>query len=95
MPRIITVVHDTVANEVVGGAQMFNHTAPAIRFFGDLAGRRDTAVGLHVEDYQLVSLGTVEITDDGRIGIEPYTEVLITGAQWKAAQANNQEGRNQ
>lgn len=64
MPRKIIAIWDKVANDVGGQLVMFNHDAPAIRFFEDVyTGNR--SVSEHAADYQLVELGVLD--DDGTI----------------------------
>lgn len=89
MPRYIIALEDTLANEITGVIQIFPHPAPAIRFFGDIASHPESNVGRHIDDYRLVSLGT--LNDDNTIA--PDKQVIITGSQWKASQqlTTNQE----
>lgn len=57
--------------------------APAVRMFGDVASDPQTNVHRHLGDHELVCLG--ELRDDG--GIVPDFRVVITGDQWRNAQA--------
>lgn len=92
VPRLICVIYDTIANDVIGPVQLFAHPAPAIRFFGDVAKTENTPLHAHIEDYHLLTLGILQ-TDEatGQLTIEPHTETLITGAQWKATQQQPNE----
>lgn len=85
MPRYIIALEDTLAGDITGVIQIFPHPAPAIRFFGDIASHPESNVGRHIEDYQLVSLGT--LNDDNTV--TPDKQVIITGSQWRASQQIN------
>lgn len=77
----IYAVRDTVADAIVGGLQLHRADAAAIRTFGDIASQRDSIVAMHPGDFELVCLGSI----DG-LSITPDARVVITGAQWLAAQ---------
>ena len=86
MRELIAIV-DRLAGDIVGPIQLFPHDAPAIRMFSDVCLDNRTAIAQHVEDHELVSLGQI---DDSQI-VTPNRRVIITGAQWKAAQNANTE----
>lgn len=86
MKKIYAIL-DTLAAAIVGGLHVFPHDAPAVRFFSDIAGDPQTMIGRHPDDHSLICLGM--LTEDN--SIVPFADgnqVVITGAAWKAAQAN-------
>lgn len=87
MAKIICAIVDNVANDIAGPLQTFNHTAQAIRFFGDVAQTQDTLVAKHIHDHSLYQLG---ILDDDMSIITGKT-LLLTGSQWAAAQMPNRQ----
>lgn len=82
MPRIIIAIIDTLAKDIIGPIQVFAHPAPAVRMFSDVANDNRTAIHNHVEDHELVMLGT--LNED--LTVTADYKVIITGAQWRAAQ---------
>lgn len=89
--RKIIAIKDTLTNDIVGPLWLFRHDAPAIRQFGDIANTQGTAINLHIEDHELICLGTI---DDDTLTITPDNTTIITGTQWRAAQqdkTNNNE----
>lgn len=78
-------IMDTMAQDILGSTNaitIHKHEATAVRFFSDIAGTPGTLVNQHPEDCQLVRLAW--LTDDNTI--LPDAAVILTGAQWKAAQ---------
>lgn len=88
MPKKIIAIIDTVANDIAGPLHIMQHDAVAIRFFGDVASHPEGQIGKHIEDYQLVELG---ILDDD-LSIIADKKIILTGAQWAAAQMQNAGG---
>lgn len=87
----IYAILDTLAATIVGGLHLFAHDAPAVRFFSDIAADPQTMIGRHPDDHSLICLG---VLDESTNTITPYdngNRVVITGAAWKAAQANTTE----
>lgn len=82
--RKLYAVYDLVAGEVIG--PIFQHAADAaaIRDFSDVAADRNTTIGKHPADYQLISLGTLE-----GLQIKPAHELIVSGSQWLALQEKN------
>jgi len=80
--KLLYVIRDVVA-ETIGPIMTFAADAAAIRSFGDVASDPQTNVYRHTADFELVCLGSV--TDYGEIDADA-PRVVITGAQWKAAQ---------
>lgn len=79
-------IRDVRAGTIIGGIHMFPHHAPAVRFFGDIAGDAQTMIARHPKDHDLICLGNFT---DRTFTIEPLEqpEVIITGSAWLAAQA--------
>lgn len=70
-------IHDRVANSIIGGLVIERNDGVILRMFDHLLRDKNTAVGLHPADHDLVKLGS--ITDDGTItAIRP--EIVATGA---------------
>lgn len=85
--RHVYAIIDLLAKDLAGPLQLFNADQPAVRWFGDVAGRQDTIVGQHVEDFILVKLGTITEDEQGIPLITSDTsDIVISGRQWKAAQ---------
>lgn len=81
---ILYAIIDSVADAIVGGIQMHRSDAAAIRAFGDIAAADGTVVNKHPEDYELRRLGYIDTANDVQTD---GVAVIITGAQWKAAQS--------
>lgn len=94
MKRGLYALYDNVAQNILGDmVHLLPSDPPAVRFFGDVASAPNTPVAQHVEDYSLICIADVD-TESATIIGEPATHrVVITGAQWKAAQDRNQDGR--
>lgn len=75
-------VRDNVAGMLIGGIIVVRHEAAAIRTFGDIASQPDSIVRLHPADFDLLRLGHL----DDAMQLVPDFGVVITGAQWHAAQ---------
>jgi len=80
--KMLYTIRDTVA-ETIGPIMVFPADAAAVRSFGDVAADPQTNVNRHVGDFELVCLGS--ISDYGEIDAD-QPRVVITGAQWSAAQ---------
>lgn len=80
--RTIYAILDLVANDIIGGLHIHRHEAAAIRFFSDIANMPDSNINRHPADFQLVQLG--HLNEKHQI-VENY-KLVITGAQWAAAQ---------
>jgi len=88
--RTIYAIRDTLAETLLGGLHLFITDAQAIRFFGDLASDNQTAIARHPNDHELVKLGELdERTGVVQAFVSPF--VVITGAQWRAAQTPTPE----
>jgi len=88
MVRTLYTVRDTLAETILGGIQIFITDAQAIRFFGDIAGDKQTAIARHPHDHELIKLGELD-ESTGTLTAFVAPHVVITGAQWLAAQAPN------
>lgn len=95
----IYAIYDKVAHGIVGGLHLHKHQAAAERFYNDVMGTRDTVVGQHPEDYDLIRVGTL-MESDGFLpelevvlksgnanDIECQTAVVLSGVQWVAIHA--------
>lgn len=90
MRRGIYAIRDTFADSINGGVFVHATDAVAVRFFGDIASQKpgSNIVADHPTDHELIRVGYIE--ESGRV-TEPQEEdwtpvVVLTGAQWKAAQ---------
>lgn len=83
--KSIYCVYDLTARSIVGGLQVFNSDAAAVRMFSDAAGNPESFISKHVSDFDLLRLGTVH-EEDATINAEPENTVVVTGAAWLAAQ---------
>lgn len=81
----IYALRDTLAGSIVGGLFLHPHDAPAIRFFGDVASDQQTMIARHINEHELIMLGTLD-EETGDIAPEVPVRLVITGAAWKAAQ---------
>lgn len=90
MPKQIYAIYDNVSEMIIGGLQLHSHAAPAIRTFGDIAVMQNSQIALHPNDFDLVLLGV--LNDDTTI--TPAKEVVLTGANWVAAQQTPGEKQN-
>lgn len=90
----VYVIRDNVAGAIIGGLHVFPSDNVAMRFFGDVAGQADTMVNRHINDHDLVCIGTITCDELGRLNFyleaesrpEDYSRIVITGRAWYAAQ---------
>lgn len=100
MKRALYAVLDTKAHDLAGdinAIHIFKHPTAAVRWFSDLVLNKETTVGRHPEDYQLVELATLndanEIQterwhyDEDQTKINVTYDVIITAMQVLAANA--------
>lgn len=85
----IYAIRDTLAQALVGGLFLHSHSASAVRFFSDVASDAQTLVSRHIDDHELVFLGTLD-EETGAI-VSDAPAVVITGAAWKASQSSELE----
>lgn len=92
--KLLYGIRDRVAMAMTGGhVHVFGHDTVAIRFFHDVCSAPDTIISRHIDDFELVCLGTME--DDGSLGPDTKTNdfesfvprIVMTGTAWKALQA--------
>jgi hypothetical protein len=88
MQQIVAALVDTMTDEVIGNLLLFKHDAVAVRFFGDVCNAEGSRVAMHLNDHELRQLAI--LNDD--LTLTPQARVIITGAQWLAAQPKAQEG---
>lgn len=80
----IYAIRDNLAATIVGGLFLHAHHAPAVRFFSDVASDPNTNVARHIEDHDMVCLGTLD--EETCELVSTPLAVVITGTAWKAAQ---------
>lgn len=85
----IYAIYDNLAKAILGGLHLYKHDAAAIRFFSDIATTANTQINKHPSDFDLVRLGFLE----NEVELTPLHEVILTGANWLAAQQKQQEGQ--
>lgn len=85
----IYAIFDKVANCVAGqkpaGLHLFPHDAVAVRFFGDVF-TNIPEMKTHVDDYELVQLGSLAADDDVVDDVEQLVasyRVVLTGTAWR------------
>lgn len=80
----IYAIYDNVAESLLGNGllHLHAHDAPAIRMFGDVASMPQSPIALHPQDFDLIKIGV--LNDDNTI--TPVSEIVLTGANWSAAQ---------
>lgn len=84
--RGIYVLYDNKAKDIVGFLQVHKHVTVAIRTFTDIAMVENSLVPKHPEDYDLLHIGILEITEDG-LKVDPVPndlQLVITGLQLMA-----------
>lgn len=95
MTKGIYAIYDTAAESIVGTLMMFPNNTAAIRTFGDVASDPQTMVSRHIQDHQLVKLGTV---DDETGRLTPIAgedmEIVMEGETWAAAQRAAEDNGN-
>lgn len=82
----IFAIRDIKANQIVGGLHIFKHQAVAVRFFGDIASNPETMINRHIDDHELIVLGTYD-EDTLTINALLAPFVVIAGFAWLASQA--------
>lgn len=96
MKRGLYAIYDQVAGAILGDmAHFFARDEPAVRFFGDVVSTPNTPLAQHPNDYALICIADVDIESGDVCPAEgpdrnklyaPAHRVVITGAQWQAAQ---------
>lgn len=76
------VIHDTVAEHIVGFITVHKHDAAAIRMFVDVAAAPNSSIAAHPEDYQLVRVGYIDVST---LKITTEHSVVLSGKAWAAA----------
>lgn len=86
----IYAIRDNVSNTIVGGLHLFLVDAVAVRFFGDIASDAQTMIYRHIDDHDLILVGSFD--QDTNV-VEGFTlpHPVITGTAWKAAQMVNEQ----
>lgn len=83
MHRLIVAILDNKANDTVPQTLIWVHkaVAPAIRMYTDAVTDTRGEMHKHVEDYDLVQLGTID--DENKL--HPDYEILMTGKAYLAS----------
>lgn len=87
--RWLYVVRDLKANDVGDQVMVCKADAVAVRAFTDALLNPNNFMSKYAEDYELVEVGS--LGDDGRIEAPDSPRIVLTGAQWKLAQASVSE----
>lgn len=83
-------IYDRMAGMTIGKQiYMMNHDAEAVRLFGDIASAKGSIVEMHLEDFELLCLGEINI-ETGEITTNVQT--ILTGTTWRVAQEKKTGG---
>ncbi|AZL82915.1 nonstructural protein [Apis mellifera associated microvirus 12] len=82
-------IYDVRGETIIGNVVSHRVDAAAVRMFGDIAGDKQSLVGTHPSDFDLVHIGTLAL-DTGVIDTTDCPRVVVTGAAWLAAQAQSE-----
>lgn len=87
MQYLIVAIQDNKAEAITNQnyLMLHRHIATATRMFTDLAQDAQSGLHKHLEDYDLVCLGTL---DDTTLQIIPELTTILTGSQLKTLLAN-------
>lgn len=77
----IYAINDTVAGQLVGGLYAHKHEAAAVRFFCDVAAGKESLVGKHPQDFDLIRLGFITHHNE----LAPDYALVLKGETWAAA----------
>lgn len=78
----VYAIHDKIAGQLTGGLYCHKHDAAAVRFYSDVAAMKDSNIGRHPQDYDLVRLGYVTHHNE----LVPDHTLILEGSMWAAAQ---------
>lgn len=81
----IYVIYDRRARAVVGGLHIMKHDEVARRMYTDMANDRNTIIGMHPMDYDLMSNGSFS-EETGLITATKKMQPVLTGQQWIESQ---------
>lgn len=81
----IYAILDTVAKQIQGGLYLYKHDASAIRFFSDVATMKDSIVGKHPQDFDLIRLGYLTHSNE----VETEYRMVLKGSAWVATQTEH------
>lgn len=77
----IYAVYDNKAQDTVGFLSMHRHEASAIRMFTDIYTMKDSRFAQHADDYDLIRVGFLTITDEGKTELTSAYELILTGTK--------------
>lgn len=87
--KTIYAIRDRIAKDLVGNFTQlvcFRTDSQAVRYFGDSAAMQGSAIGAHLNDYELIKIADVD--DEGNILTEHGPSIVITGSAIVAMQAD-------
>ena len=95
MRKRLYAIRDIRAVEVVGGVHVFPGDPAAVRFFNDIATDKQTMVGRHLKDHELLCVGVID-TETGEVAREEEFPTLprqvVTGAAIVALEEDQGNG---
>lgn len=74
-------IKDLMAQSLVGGIYAHKHEAAAVRFYCDVAAAKDSLVGKHPQDFDLLRLGYITHSEE----LIPDLATILKGSTWAAA----------
>lgn len=83
MNQILAIIYDRLASEMLGVPMIFKNEVIALRQWDDICKTQNSAVRLHIQDYEFVQVGTLNTET---LELTPNRRILITGAAWAAMQ---------
>nr|QJB18817.1 MAG: nonstructural protein [Microvirus sp.] len=81
MRKNLYMVYDLVAETLIGSVILELTDAPAIRAFHDALRTKESLLAQHPADYQLVSLGELNMETGVMVASDGYI-VVATGQSW-------------
>lgn len=79
----LIAIYDRLANDIVGPITIHKSDASAIRLFSDVASHPDSQVAKHIEDYELIEVGTISEEMVCTTALpDGHVRVILTGTQW-------------
>lgn len=88
MNQILAIIYDRLASEMLGVPMIFKSEVTALRQWDDICKTQNSAVRLHIQDYEFVQIG---LLNTETLELTPQRRILITGAAWSAMQPSEGE----
>lgn len=76
----IYVVFDAKADAVMGAPFAERSDETAARAYSDMASRKDSLIGTHPEDFDLIRVAYVDLSTRK---VEMVEQLIVSGEQWK------------